>query len=133
MDELGGSNTNCYVRIVFVHRKFLGNDSTSEFDDVLRSVHYILESRRGSAWFRDDFGLGVEGCNTQEQFVSVLSRQIRETLTRYEPRLEILDIGEQHDRNGQVKLVVRCRVPGDDRTIVVSQKPGEHARVASAR
>lgn len=115
---------------MFLHRKFLGAPAISEFDDVLRNVRYILEARRGAAWFREDFGLATEGCSTRQELVSVLRQQIRETLTRYEPRLEIVEVDEDHDDDGQVRLVVRCRVRGDGRSLIVSQRPGGVAHVA---
>lgn len=110
---------------MFLHRKFLGDNRSSEVDDVVRNVRYILDSRRGSAWFRDDFGLRTEGFRTQEQFVTVLTAQIQETLRRYEPRLDIVDVDEEHDDDGRVRLVVRCRIKGHNEMLVISQRPGE--------
>lgn len=114
---------------MFLHRKFLGDTESSEFDDVVRNVRYILRSRRGAAWFREDFGLRTEGFRTQEQFVTVLSAQIQETLERYEPRLEVVEVDEEHDDDGKVRLVVRCRLKGHSDELVISQRPGEDLRI----
>lgn len=99
----------------------------------MRNVRYILASRRGAAWFRDDFGLTMEGFDTQEQFVTVVTQQLRETLKQYEPRLHIIDVDEEHDRGGKVRLVVRCRLRSDDKdgqTLEISGRPGEGLRVS---
>lgn len=94
----------------FLHRKFGGGGPETELEDVMRNLRYVLGSKRGSGSFLPKFGLTETGFRTPDEMVVALSREIRETVGLYEPRVEIDDIDELYEKDGSVKLEVRCRV-----------------------
>jgi predicted component of type VI protein secretion system len=80
-------------------------------EDVRRNVGYLLRAKRGAASFHPLFGLSETGFRTVEEMLGRLSEEIRENLRLFEPRLEILEIEEDHDGPAdRPRLVLHCRL-----------------------
>lgn len=93
---------------MFFHRKFFGK-TCSERDDVVRNLRHLLESKRGTGYFREQLGITETGYRTPEQMVASLSEEIRENIRLFEPRLEVVTIDERWDDAGRIRLEVTCR------------------------
>lgn len=79
----------------------------AELEDVARNITLLLGSRRGAAWFEEEFGIEVSGARNPEQLLLQLQQQVTENLERYEPRVSIDDFDEHHDTS-PVQLEVTC-------------------------
>jgi predicted component of type VI protein secretion system len=77
----------------FLHRKFLGVTETPR-EAVLRNLGHLLQAKRGAASLLPGFGLTETGFRSDAERVAGLSSEVRETLARYEPRVEVLEIEE---------------------------------------
>jgi predicted component of type VI protein secretion system len=93
-----------------LYRKFLGGQETLQ-QEVQRNLGYLLRAKRGAASFLPDFGLSETGFRTPEEMLTGLTAELRETIGRYEPRVEVTEIEEVYDeQDGRPRLVVHCRL-----------------------
>jgi phage baseplate assembly protein W len=98
---------------MFLYKNFLGGRETSEIDDVLRNLSYVLGTKRGTGYFLENFGTSDIGFRTPEEMVVALTSEIRENVRLWEPRVEVIDVDEDWDDAGRrTKLVVRMRLRG---------------------
>ena len=98
---------------MFLYKHFVGGDKLSELDDVVRNLSNVLHTRRGIGYFLRDFGLSEVGFRTPEQMVTTLTAELRQNIRLYEPRVELIDIDEAYDDEGQrARLVVQLRLRG---------------------
>lgn len=96
---------------MFLYKHFIGGDETSELDDVIRNLGYVLRSRRGCGYFMPQFGLSDVGYRTPEELVTALRAEIAENVRLFEPRVQLLDVDEVYDDDGKrVRLVVNMRL-----------------------
>jgi predicted component of type VI protein secretion system len=95
---------------MFLHRHFLSGDPGSELEDVRRNLRNVLSTKQGCGSFLEGFGLSETGYRTPEQMLVDLSKEIRDCITRYEPRVEIVEIEEIYGDTGRVSLAVHCRL-----------------------
>ena len=94
----------------FLHRKFLGLQETP-LEDVRRNLGHLLHAKRGSAWVLPGFGLTETGFRSNAERLSQLSEEIRETILRYESRVEGVEITEEpSDEDGRTQLVLHLRL-----------------------
>ncbi|NBD12984.1 MULTISPECIES: GPW/gp25 family protein [Corallococcus] len=77
----------------FLHRKFLGVTETPR-EAVLRNLGHLLQAKLGAASVLPGFGLTETGFRSDAERLAGLGAEIRETLSRYEPRVEVLEIDE---------------------------------------
>ncbi|RKG65171.1 hypothetical protein D7V80_24225 [Corallococcus sp. CA054B] len=99
---LGGKGT-----VGFLHRKFLGVVETPR-EAVLRNLGHLLQAKRGAASVLPGFGLTETGFRSDAERLAGLGAEIRETLSRYEPRVEVVAIDEvPAAAGGAPGLVVR--------------------------
>lgn len=96
---------------MFLYKHFVGGPETSEMDDVIRNLGFILKTKRGYGYFLETFGLTEVGFRTVEQMVTTMSREIAENIRLYEPRVELIDIDEVYD-DDRAGLVVHLRLRG---------------------
>jgi predicted component of type VI protein secretion system len=102
----------------FLHRKFLGVVETHR-EAVMRNLVNLLQAKRGAASLLPGFGLTETGFRSDAERLAGLGAEIRETLSRYEPRVEVLEINEAPAPEGgapglMVRLVLRdSREPMD--------------------
>jgi phage baseplate assembly protein W len=75
--------------------------------DVERNLRHILSTRRGYGYFVRDYG--ISDINLTAELVEKLKDEIQETVTLYEPRVEVLSINEHHDDDG-AHVVLKIRV-----------------------
>ena len=99
---------------MFLYKHFMGGHATTEVEDVIRNLNFVLRSRRGSGYFLQTFGLTETGHRTPEEMVTILSAEIEENIRLYEPRVELVDIDEEHDEARGVRLVVSLRMRDAD-------------------
>lgn len=108
----------------FLHRKFLGVTETPR-DAVLRNLGYLLTAKRGAASLLPGFGLTETGFRSDAERLAGLGAEIRETLSRYEPRVEVLEIDEDPERgSGAPGLVVRLLLRDTHEPMDLLWEPG---------
>ena len=84
--------------------------SANPIEPVLRNIGHILNAKRGYGSFLDDFGISdLSHCASREALIDILTAQIRETITRFEPRVSVLDVSvSPNERPSQISLVLSC-------------------------
>ena len=82
----------------------------SELEDVLVNLRHVLSTKRGSGHFLPDFGLTETGYRTQEEMVVELTRELKENIQRYEPRIKLVEIDDDYDDRGKARMVVHCEL-----------------------
>jgi predicted component of type VI protein secretion system len=96
---------------MFLQRHFGDGAPGSELDDVARNLAHLLGTRRGAGYFLKNFGLSDAGFRTPEESVTALTAELRETIRLYEPRVELVDVDEDYDDEGdRARLVVALRL-----------------------
>ncbi len=98
---------------MFLHKHFGGGEGWGEGElaDVARNLAHVLGTRRGAGYFLKTFGLSDAGFRTPEESVTSLTAELRETIRLYEPRVELIDIDEDYDDEGErSRLVVALRM-----------------------
>ncbi|WP_437932527.1 GPW/gp25 family protein [Sorangium sp. So ce291] len=100
---------------MFLYKHFMGGPSTSEVDDVVRNLRFVLGTKRGAGYFLRSFGLTDVGYRTQEEMVVTLIAEIEENVRLYEPRVELVGIDEAYgDEGGRARLEVKLRLRGTE-------------------
>ena len=88
-----------------------GTIKMSEYeDDIKEAIHIILGTAQGERVMRPDFGCGIHDLifapiNTNT--IGMVESSIREALTRWEPRIELLDIEVSREKADVGQLVIR--------------------------
>ena len=99
---------------MFLHKHFGDGASTSESDDVVRNLRFVLGTSKGAGYFIASFGLTDMG-GTQEQMVVMRMAEIEENIRLYEPRVELIRIDEGYDDDGgRARLSVELRLRGTE-------------------
>lgn len=111
---------------MFLYKHFLPNQAGNEMDDIVRNVGFILRSKDGCSSFLRSFGISETGQRTPEEMIVTLSREIREALGLYEPRIEIVEIEEVFADDGRVSLQVSCRMRSTKEPIAISVRAGKN-------
>jgi phage baseplate assembly protein W len=105
---------------MFLYKNFLDGHETSEIDDVVRNVSYVLRAKRGTGYFLESFGTSDIGFRTPEEMVVAITAEIRENIRLWEPRVEIVDVDEDWDEAGhRTRLVVRARMRDSDAKVQI--------------
>ena len=104
----------------FVWRTLLGRAETPH-EDLVRHLNILIRARRGAASFLRDYGVEAVDFRTVEEAVVVLGAEIRRILEVYEPRIEVLDLEEEHE--GRLILVYRCRLRANGQALAVRVDP----------
>ncbi len=107
---------------MFLYKNFVGGGGTSEVEDVIRNLRFILGTKRGAGYFLKTFGLTDVGYRTQEEMVVTLMAEIEENIRLYEPRVELIEIDEEHDEEGGragLKVNLRLRSTEEQVRLVV--------------
>jgi hypothetical protein len=94
---------------VFLYKHFVGGKDTSETDDIIRNLGYILSSKRDVAYFLRNFGLTDTGFRTTAEMVQTMTKEIEENVRLYEQRVELVAIKEDYS-TGRAKLIIDLRV-----------------------
>jgi phage baseplate assembly protein W len=118
---------------MFLHKHFLGaddrdndrdNDRENEGEDkgedadIRRNLDHVLSTKRGCSYFQDDFGLSDVAFRTAEEVVETLTREIKENIEVYEPRVKVVRIKEIYDDDGlKVRLEVVLVKRSNGRTL----------------
>jgi phage baseplate assembly protein W len=94
-------------------------------DDVEQAISIILSTAPGERPMRPEFGCGVHDYVFDVVDAGTLGRmeeQIRTALSRWEPRIDVLDIDFEHDASADGPLAVtigyRMRATNDVRNLV---------------
>ena len=95
---------------MFLYKHFVPGADTTELADVIRNLNNILTTKRGYGYFLDSFGLTDAAFRTTEEMVLVLSRELRENIRLYEPRVELIDIDEEYSDGERPRLVVKLQL-----------------------
>src|SRR5689334_16799331 len=101
----------------FLYKKFLGGEE-SELEDVIRNLGYLFGTKRGSGSFLRDFGLSETGYRTPEEMIEGVSHEIRESIKRYEPRVNVVEIEEIEGERGS-RLAIHCTLKGSDQKLKI--------------
>lgn len=118
---------------MFLYKHFLPKQAGSEMDDIVRNVGFILRSKDGCSSFLRGFGISETGQRTPEEMIVTLSREIRESLGMYEPRIEIVEIEEVYADDGRVSLQLHCRMRSTQQPIGISVRAGKNEIEVSPR
>ncbi len=87
-----------------------GNIAMSQFeDDIREAILIILGTSKGERVMRADFGCGIHDLvfapiNTAT--ITLVQNSVREALTVYEPRIELIKVEALSDRAEEGKLLV---------------------------
>ena len=95
---------------MFLYKHFVPGADTTELADVIRNLNHILTTKRGYGYFLESFGLTDAAFRTTEESVVVLTRELRENIRLYEPRVELVDIDEEYSDGERPRLIVSMRV-----------------------
>ena len=93
-----------------VRTKVNGNIAMSQFeDDIREAIPIILGTAKGERVMRPDFGCGIHDLvfspiNTAT--ITLVENSVREALTVYEPRIELIKVEALSDRAEEGKLLV---------------------------
>lgn len=101
------------------------------YEDIVQNINHILSTRRDLDEFRLGFGIDDSGYRTPEQALIQLSAQLRECLSRYEPRITIERLEEDYDDAGRLFLDARCRILVTGESLRVVLRPGVSRPVVS--
>lgn len=96
---------------MFLYKHFEEGGELTELEDVIRNLGHVLHAKRGTGYFLQNFGLSEVGFRTPEEMVTTLTREIRENVKLYEPRVELIDVDEEYDDDGhRARLLVGLRM-----------------------
>jgi len=96
---------------MFLYKHFIGGSETSELDDVIRNLGFVLRTKRGCGYFMPQFGLSDVGYRTPEELVTSLRAELAANIRLFEPRVQLLDVDEVYDDDGKrVRLVVNMKL-----------------------
>ena len=93
-----------------VRTKVNGDIAMSQFeDDIREAILIILGTSKGERVMRPDFGCGIHDfvfapINTAT--ITLVENSVREALTVYEPRIELIKVEALSDRAEEGKLLV---------------------------
>jgi len=93
-----------------------GRIAMSEYEqDIKESIRIILFTAPGERLMRPDFGCGVHDlvfASISRATIGLVESRVRESLTKYEPRIEIvsLDVSTRNIDNGQLEIDLKYRV-----------------------
>ena len=93
-----------------VGTKMNGDIAMSQFeDDIREAIPIILGTAKGERVMRPDFGCGIHDLvfapiNTAT--ITLVENSVREALTVYEPRIELIKVEALSDRAEEGKLLV---------------------------
>ena len=93
-----------------VGTKMNGDIGMSQFeDDIREAIPIILGTAKGERVMRPDFGCGIHDLvfapiNTAT--ITLVENSVREALTVYEPRIELIKVEALSDRAEEGKLLV---------------------------
>ncbi|WP_437594393.1 GPW/gp25 family protein [Sorangium sp. So ce1000] len=100
---------------MFLYKHFVSGQGTSEGEDVVRNLRFVLGTKRGAGYFLPSFGLTDVGYRTHEEMVVTLMAEIEENIRLFEPRVEVLGIDEVYDDDGgRARLEVNLRLRGTE-------------------
>jgi phage baseplate assembly protein W len=110
---------------MFLYKNFVGGAEASEVEDVIRNLRFVLGTKRGSGYFLKTFGLTDVGYRTQEEMVVALMAELEENIRLYEPRVELIEIDEEHDEEGgRARLEVSLRLRSTEEQVRLVVDPG---------
>jgi uncharacterized protein len=90
----------------------------SEFDDDIReSIRIILSTSKGERVMRPDFGCGIHDfvfASINTTTIGLVESSVREALTRWEPRIELLKVlvSTEESNVGRLLVGIDYRVRG---------------------
>ncbi len=79
----------------------------ARWTDIIRNLNNVLTTKRGYGYFLETFGLTDAAFRTTEEMVIVLSREIKENVRLYEPRVELIEIDEEYSDGQRPRLIVK--------------------------
>jgi len=109
---------------MFLERKFMSPIERAQLDaaapaalpervrDVLHNLERLLAAERGIGHVLPDYGFSRSGHWSVEGVIAHATRELRETVPRYEPRLALGDIEGDLDDDGRPLLRVRGDIGG---------------------
>lgn len=90
--------------------RLTGGVAVSEYeDDIHQAIRIILGTARGERVMRPDFGCGIHDLVFEVMDTSTLTRvetAVRESLTKYEARVEVISVGVDPFYAAEGKLLV---------------------------
>lgn len=99
-----------------------GGIAMAEYEtDVRQAIRIIIETRRGERAMRPEFGCGIHELVFDVMDVSTLTRietEVRESLLRYEARIDVLDVRADpaHAADGTLLVEIEYRVRRTNQT-----------------
>ena len=93
-----------------VRTRLNGDISMSQFeDDIREAILIILGTAKGERVMRPDFGCGIHDlvfAPINIATITLVENSVREALTVYEPRIELIKVEALSDRAEEGKLLV---------------------------
>lgn len=103
---------------MFLRKHFLGDKEVSEIEDIIDNLNNVLKTKRGSGYFLQSFGLSDTGYRTSEEMITALTAEIAENVRLYEPRVELIDVDDEYDDEGErARLVLHMKLRERDEEI----------------
>jgi phage baseplate assembly protein W len=102
---------------MFLRKHFLGRktQTVTEIEDIVENLGNVLRTKRGSGYFLESFGLSDVGYRTPEEMITNLTAEIRENVRLYEPRVELVDVDDEYDDDGnRARLVIQLKLRSKD-------------------
>lgn len=101
--------------IAFPLRLEGGNLGMNAYESqVEQSIRLILRTGQGERVMRPDFGAGIDRLAFEPMgavTVALVQHQVKETLTRFEPRIEVLGVtAEAKSDEGRLDVTIQYRV-----------------------
>ncbi len=93
-----------------------GRIAMSEYEqDIKESIRIILATAPGERVMRPDFGCGIHDlvfASISRVTIGLVESRVREALTKFEPRIEIvsLDVSARNADDGQLVVTLNYRV-----------------------
>lgn len=97
----------------------------SEAEDIHEGILAILQTAPGERVMRPEFGCGIHNlvfAPINARTMGRISREIQESLGRWEPRSEVMDVDVQVDPDHESRLLIhiryRVKATHDERSLV---------------
>jgi predicted component of type VI protein secretion system len=102
--------------------------------EVVANLDLLLGTKRGIGHVLPDFGFSQSGHWSSEGLIAHYTAELRENVSRYEPRLHLLEVDGEMGEDGRPELVIEASVDGAEGVwkIVLDLGLGRVARVEPA-
>lgn len=95
---------------------FLDQSHRIDEDAVQQALHNLIRTRKGERVFHPEYGLDIDHLLFElitDDIAFAIRKEIRDAITRWEPRVKIVSIAVQDDRDNKVyRLALLYQIKG---------------------